>query len=61
MAPGKARFVAEARRHVGMSTAEATKVFETTANQNLAAVKDFRALLPPTSRVFPAEANGVLA
>lgn len=38
VAAGKTRFVAEARRSTGMSTAEATKTFETAANQNLAAI-----------------------
>ncbi|WP_373498723.1 neuraminidase-like domain-containing protein [Desulfococcus sp.] len=38
VAAGKPRFVAEARRSAGMSTAEATKTFEIAANQNLAAV-----------------------
>ncbi|TXH36055.1 MAG: hypothetical protein E6Q92_11570 [Burkholderiaceae bacterium] len=38
VAAGKTRFVAEARRSTGMSTAEATKAFETAANQNLAAI-----------------------
>lgn len=38
VAAGKTRFVAEAHRSAGMSTAEATKTFEIAANQNLAAV-----------------------
>jgi hypothetical protein len=38
VAAGKTRFVAEARRSAGMSAAEAAKVFETAANQNLAAI-----------------------
>lgn len=38
VAAGRSRFVAEARRSAGMSTAEATKTFEAAANQNLAAV-----------------------
>jgi peptidoglycan hydrolase-like protein with peptidoglycan-binding domain len=38
VAAGKSRFVAEARRSAGIGTAEATQVFETAANQNLAAV-----------------------
>lgn len=38
VAAGKSRFVAEARRSAGMSTIEATQVFEKAANQNLAAV-----------------------
>jgi len=38
VAAGKTRFVAEARRSTGMSTAEATKIFEAAANQNLAAI-----------------------
>lgn len=38
VAAGKTRFVAEARRSAGMSTAEASQVFQAAANQNLAAV-----------------------
>lgn len=38
VAAGKTRFVAEARRSTGMSTAEATQTFEVAANQNLAAI-----------------------
>ncbi|HEU5181573.1 MAG TPA: neuraminidase-like domain-containing protein [Candidatus Polarisedimenticolia bacterium] len=38
VAAGKSRFVTEARRSAGMSAADAAKVFETAANQNLAAV-----------------------
>lgn len=38
VAAGRSRFVAEAHRSAGMSTAEATRTFEVAANQNLAAV-----------------------
>nr|WP_281722005.1 neuraminidase-like domain-containing protein [Nitrosomonas nitrosa] len=52
VAAGKTRFIAEAHRNAGMSTAEATNVFETATKQNMAAVMvatNLRTLSWPTA------------